>query len=121
MAYNEELALRIREVMYDICPKEFTEKKMFGALAFFLHGHLCCGVMQEKMIVRVGPEAYEESLSKKYVSPFDVTGKPMRGWITVALSGIKSKAALSRWVEQSTDFVRSLPPKVATKRPVSRK
>lgn len=120
MAYNEELALRIREVMYDICPKEFTEKKMFGGLAFFLNGHLCCGVMQEKMIVRVGPDAYEEALAQRYVSPFDITGKPMRGWITVALSGLKSKAALSRWAGQATGFVRSLPPKIPTKRPTPR-
>lgn len=115
MAYNEELALRIREVMYDICPKEFTEKKMFGGLAFFLQGHLCCGVMADKMIVRIGPDGYEETLTQKYVSPFDITGKSMRGWITVALSGLASKAALSRWATQSTDFVRTLPPKIATK------
>ncbi len=109
MAYDEGLAHRIRELLVD--QPGLVEKKMFGGIGFMLHGNMACGVNKEDLIVRVGPEQYETALTGPHVKPFDLTGRPMKGWVMVEPDGYESDEALKAWVQQGLDFALSLPPK----------
>jgi TfoX/Sxy family transcriptional regulator of competence genes len=109
MAYNADLAMQIRAALAG--QQGITEKQMFGGLSFFLHGNMACGVIQDEMIVRVGPEATEEALSQPHTRLFDFTGKPMKGWVVVTPAGLASDEDLQNWVWQGVDFAQSLPKK----------
>jgi hypothetical protein len=109
MAYDEGLAKRAREVMVDL--PGFVEKKMFGGIGFMLRGNMACGVNGDELIVRVGPEKYEQALGSPHTRPFDMTGRPMRGWVMVAPAGFESDAGLQDWVQQGVEFALSLPEK----------
>jgi hypothetical protein len=108
MAIDEHLADRVRTVLADAGTTE--EKKMFGGLTFMLDGHMCCGVLGDDLIVRVGAEGQEAALAEPHVRRFDFTGKPLKGFVTVAPAGCE-KAALARMVGLAVEFVKSLPPK----------
>jgi hypothetical protein len=109
MAYDEGLAERIRELLQDESGLE--EKKMFGGVGFMLHGNMACGVNKDDLIVRVGPNNYEETVSLPSVRPFDFTGKPMKGWIMVSSGGYESDEDLAGWVNRGVKFTLSLPTK----------
>ena len=109
MAYDEGLAQRVRELLGE--QPGFVEKKMFGGIGFILHGNMACGINQENLIVRVGPDQYEAALTRPNTRVFDITGRPMTGWVTVEPDGYESDEALTEWVRQGVDFARSLPPK----------
>jgi len=109
MAYDEGLAHRVRELLAE--QAGFVEKKMFGGVGYMLHGNMACGVNQENLIVRVGPEQYETALARPHTRVFDITGRPMTGWVVVEPAGYESDAALEAWVRQGVDFALSLPPK----------
>ena len=89
----------------------FTEKKMFGGLGFLLHGNLCVGVWKEFLIVRVGPDAYNEALAARGAQEFDITGRPMNGWVMVDPSGARGDHELAAWVGRAVAFVTTLPTK----------
>jgi hypothetical protein len=108
MAYNLKLAERIKMEMKGL---PFIEKKMFGGVGFLLHGNMACGVHGEGMIVRVAPEKHADLLKQKHVKPFDLTGKPMKGWLVVETEGVKSAAQLGKWVKEGVEFALTLPPK----------
>ncbi len=107
MAYDTKLATRIS----DLLPEPLEEKKMFGGVGFLLNGNMACGVHKESLIVRVGPEAYAEALSRPHARIFDLTGREMKGWVMVAPEGCKDDASLSKWVQMGLFFARTLPPK----------
>lgn len=109
MAYDEGLAHRVRERLRG--EPGLTEMERFGGLGFMLEGNLACGVVGDALVARVGPEAYEAALEAPGARPFDFTGRPMRGWVFVDPPGLESDEALDRWVERSTAFAGSLPPK----------
>ncbi|MEM7029067.1 MAG: TfoX/Sxy family protein [Chloroflexota bacterium] len=109
MAYDEGLAQRIRETLVE--QDGVVEKKMFGGLAFMVHGHMCCGVINEEMMVRVGPDQYEEALEQPHAREMDFTGRPMRGMVTVDGDGFETEGDLVGWVERGLRFVTALPPK----------
>jgi len=109
MAFDEGLAQRIRDILAD--GHEAVEKRMFGGVAFLLDGNLCCGVSKEDLIVRVGPERHEEALKRPHARLFDITGRPMKGWVLVSAQGCESDESLEEWIRLGTDFARSLPPK----------
>lgn len=109
MAYDEGLTYRIREILSD--QPGLVEKKMFGGVGFMLHGNMACGVNKENLIVRVGPEKYEAALTRPNTKLFDLTGRPMKGWVVVEPQGYESDEALQEWVQQGVDFALSLPPK----------
>lgn len=109
MAYDEGLAERIRECFQDRC--DVVEKKMFGGLCFMVSNHMCCGIVGETLMARVGPINYEDCLAEEYVSEMDFTGKSMKGMIYVSAEGVEEDSELKRWVSICTDFVESLPPK----------
>jgi TfoX/Sxy family transcriptional regulator of competence genes len=109
MAYDEELAHRTRELLAD--EVGLTEKAMFGGLAFLLDGNMSVGISGEELMVRVGPDATADVLSRPYARIFDMGGRPMKGWVLVAPAGIKTKRQLHNWVRRGIQFARTLPPK----------
>ena len=109
MAYEEGLAQRVREHIGG--QHGYEEKKMFGGIGFLIRGNMACGVNGDNLIVRVGPERYEEALAQPYAREFDMTGRPMKGWVMVGPDGCASDDALEAWVQQGLDFARTLPPK----------
>ena len=109
MPYDEILAERVRAILDD--QPGWVSKKMFGGIGFILHGNMACGVHKEALIVRVGPERYEEALSQPHTRVFDITGRPMTGWVMVAPAGCQEGADLEHWVSQGVAFARTLPPK----------
>lgn len=109
MAFDAKLADRIRERLGK--RKGLTEKKMFGGMAFLLNGNMCCGVHGDDMIVRLDPAATDEALSKRHTRVFDLTGRPMKGWILVESKGLANVAALDEWIGVATKYAGSLPAK----------
>jgi hypothetical protein len=109
MAYNEKTALRIRAELGDI--PDLVEKKMFGGVGYIIRGNMACGVHKEDLIVRLGAAAYQDALLRPHTRPFDMTGRPMTGWVMVAPPGFESEADLKDWVELGVEFALSLPAK----------
>lgn len=109
MAFDENLAARIRSALGR--KKGVEEKKMFGGLGFLLHGNMLVGVWKNAMIVRLGPEEGEAALRQPHVGEFDITGRPMRGWIMIASEGVADEGAVNGWVQQAVRFVGKLPAK----------
>ena len=109
MAYDEGLAQRVREAMEALTGYE--EKKMFGGIGFMLEGNMATGVIGEDLIVRVGREQYEEALAEPQARPFDMTGRPMTGWVVFTGAAYASDEELTAWVQRGVDFAGSLPPK----------
>ncbi|WP_030606024.1 TfoX/Sxy family protein [Streptomyces fulvoviolaceus] len=109
MAYDERLAERIRERLG--ADPEITEKRMFGGTAFLLHGNTAVGVTGDDLMVRVGPEATDAALARPGTRIFDMTGRPMRGWVVVDGAAVAQDEALGDWVAEGRDFAASLPPK----------
>jgi hypothetical protein len=109
MAYSEALADRIRQVLGR--PRGLAEKKMFGGVGFLLSGNLCVGVWKTSLIVRLDPTEAASLLKQPHVAPFDITGRPMKGWLLVAADGLETDEQLAAWIERSKLFVRSLPAK----------
>ena len=97
MAYDEKLAGRVRALLKG--RRGITEKKMFGGLAILCSGKMCCGVLKEDLVARVGADGYEKALARPHVRPMDFTGRPMKGYVYVAPAAIRDKRALKRWVD----------------------
>jgi TfoX/Sxy family transcriptional regulator of competence genes len=108
MAYDLKLAERIQAQLKG---KAYVEKKMFGGVGFLLKGNMACGVNKNDLIVRVAPEKHAELLKHAHVRPFDLSGKPMKGWLIVKAEGCKTDKQLGTWVEEGVQFVLTLPPK----------
>jgi len=109
MAYNEELASRIRQAL---APRaDVMERKMFGGLAYMLAGNMCCGVVGDMLMLRLGNEGAADALKEPHTKPMDFTGKSMKSMIYVGPEGIASPKNLHRWVDRGTDFAATLPPK----------
>lgn len=109
MAYDEGLAERLGE--YFAGRLDVVEKKMFGGIAFMVKGHMCCGIVKEAMMARVGPDQYAALLETPFVRPMDFTGKPMNGFVYVDSQGFESDKDLAAWVQRCESYVNSLPPK----------
>ncbi len=109
MAFDEILADRIRRVVSG--KRGITEQKMFGGLAFLHNGHMACGVAKEELMVRIGPDAYEEALALPHTRDMDFTGRPLKGMIYVDFEGYRTDPALEGWVRRGITFTGSLPPK----------
>ena len=109
MAYDEQAAARIRGALSR--RMGVAEKKMFGGLAFLIHGKMFCGLVRSDLMVRVGPERHEEALAAPAARPMDFTGRPMKGYVFVGPDGFRTDAALARWVAWGAEFASSLPAK----------
>ena len=108
MAYDETLAARVRGTL---APHGAEEKAMFGGIAFMVSGNMCCGVLRDDLIVRTFPEDAVAALDEQHVREFDVTGRPMTGWLLVEPGATESDEGLRAWVGRALAFVRTLPPK----------
>lgn len=103
MAYNEELAFRIKKnlILQNI---DFVEKKMFGGLAFMINDKMCIGIIKEELMLRVLETNYEDLLKKDYVRPMNFTGKIMRGMVFVESEGLTSEKKLQEWINYGLEF-----------------
>jgi hypothetical protein len=109
MAYDEQLADRVRAVLSD----EFgvTEQKMFGGLAFMLRGNMCCGVLGEDLILRLGPDRGPGGIEEDGLRVMDFTGRPMKAFVLAELTVVESDEDLRRWVGEAVALAGSLPEK----------
>jgi TfoX/Sxy family transcriptional regulator of competence genes len=110
MAYDEDLANRIRELLGP--QRGVEEKRMFGGLAFLINGNMSVAASgQGGLLVRVPPEETDKLLSRTHVSLMSMGGREMRGWLRVDDQGVKTKRQLQGWVNRGVDYARTLPPK----------
>jgi TfoX/Sxy family transcriptional regulator of competence genes len=109
MAFDETLAGRIRDALAGTSGVD--EKKMFGGVGFLLAGNMLVGVWKDSLIVRLGPEKGDEALLEPHVREFDITGKPMKGWVLVESEGVEDDNQLEDWIERAMKFVKTLPAK----------
>jgi TfoX/Sxy family transcriptional regulator of competence genes len=110
MAYDEDLANRVRELI--AAEDGLTEQKMFGGLAFLIDGNMSVGVSgQGGLMVRVDPDQTEELVAKPHARPFEMRGREMRGWLRVDDEGLRTKRQLEPWVRRGIAYARSLPAK----------
>ena len=108
MVYSHALVDRVRRQLRD---RRIVEKKMFGGIAFLLSGNITVCVWQQSLIVRLGEDRAAEALKQEHVREFDVTGRPMKGWIMVDPDGLESDRQLAEWIELAFQFVETLPAK----------
>jgi TfoX/Sxy family transcriptional regulator of competence genes len=110
MAYDEDLANRIRELI--AAEGGVKEQRMFGGLAFLIGGHMAVGVSgQGGLMVRVDPDETDALVAEPHARPFEMRGRPMRGWLRVDADGVATKDELEPWVSRGVAYARSLPPK----------
>ncbi|HEV3130187.1 MAG TPA: TfoX/Sxy family protein [Solirubrobacteraceae bacterium] len=110
MAYDEDLANRIRELVG--MEDGLTEKKMFGGLAFLINGNMSVAASgRGGLMVRVDPEQSDALAAKPHAAPMVMRGREMQGWLRVKGEGVKTKAQLERWVARGVGYAKSLPPK----------
>jgi TfoX/Sxy family transcriptional regulator of competence genes len=103
MAYNENLASRTREILA-ASKKRIEEKKMFGGLCFMVNGKMCVGVEKERLMVRIDPDIYDEVLEKEDCEPMTFTGKPMKGYVFVNDTALRSTSNLKRWLGKALAY-----------------
>ena len=108
MAYDELLAARVSALLSSRA--DISERKMFGGLTFMVGGNMCCGVNGDELIVRLDPGREDEALARPHARPMDLTGRRMRGFITVHPDGLAG-SQLDRWVHEAVARAESLPPK----------
>jgi TfoX/Sxy family transcriptional regulator of competence genes len=110
MAYDEDLANRIRELIAG--DSDVSEKRMFGGLAFLIGGHMSVTASRlGGLMVRVDPEQTDALLAKPHTGPFEMRGRPLDGWLRVDAEGVRTKRQLEPWVKRGVAYARSLPPK----------
>ncbi|MEN8160320.1 MAG: TfoX/Sxy family protein [Myxococcota bacterium] len=107
MAYDEGLAQRIRDELEE--QPGLSEKRMFGGLCFLVGGNMAVGIVKDELMVRVGPDAYEEALAQPFARPMDFTKRPMKGFVYVGTQGFEEDTDLARWVGRGVGFAASLP------------
>ncbi len=110
MAYDEDLANRLRELIGG--EPGLTEKRMFGGLAFLINGNMAVSASgQGGLMLRVDPDETDALLAKPHAQPFEMRGRIMQGWMRVEPDGLKTRAQLQRWVARGVGYARSLPSK----------
>jgi TfoX/Sxy family transcriptional regulator of competence genes len=109
MPYNIELEYRIDKLGGQF--GEVAKKKMFGGICYLVNGNMCFGIYKEYLIVRTSVEKAEELLNSEYITPFNITGKPMKGWVMVSPDYLETDAQLVPMLKLGIDFVKNLPKK----------
>ncbi|MGE3317090.1 MAG: TfoX/Sxy family protein [Planctomycetaceae bacterium] len=113
MAYDKQIAERIRVQLAR--RRNLEEKKLFGGIGFLHRGNMLVGAWKDSLVVRVGPEQYEAALQQLDASEFDITGRPMRGWVLVGPKGIANADDLGDWIDRALKYVSTLPAKSVSK------
>lgn len=115
VAYDEDLADRVRQLLADIGTGGVTEQRMFGGLAFLVDGNLALAVSGSKtgggLLVRVAREETDRLLDTPFTAPMVMRGRQMAGWLRVDASGVREPGQLAPWVRRGAEYARSLPPK----------
>jgi TfoX/Sxy family transcriptional regulator of competence genes len=106
MAFNEQLADRVRRLLKG--KRGVSERRMFGGLAFMLRDKMCCGVLNDDLVARIGVENYEKALEEAHVRPMDFTGRPLKGYVYIGKDATKTDRGLQKWVQRSVAFTASL-------------
>jgi len=109
MPFDEKLANRIRKILVGF--DGVSEKKMFGGLCFLVNGNMAFGLVNDDLMIRVGPESYENMLAQPNVRKMDFTGKPLKGFLYVGTKGTDTDKDLRNWVSKGIEFAKSLPAK----------
>ena len=109
MGYDSSLAARIRRRIGT--RPDLAEKEMFGGLAFLIGGKMAVGVSGHDLMVRVGKDAHDVAMARPGARIFDLSGRPMRGWIVVAPEAFPSDNVLGAWVDQGVTYAEGLPSK----------
>ncbi len=110
MAYDEDLANRLRELLAD--ERSLTEKTMFGGLAFLINGNMAVSASGKGgLLLRVDRAETAELVKHPHAQRFEMRGRQMDGWLRVAPAGLKTKRELERWTSRGVKYARSLPPK----------
>ena len=109
MAYDEGLAQRLRDALAD--ERGLSERRMFGGVAFMLDGNMAIGVSSDELMVRAGPDRFDDALARPHARIFDLSGRPMNGWVLVTPQGTADDADLAGWLDLGVSFARSLLPK----------
>lgn len=107
MSYDPRLAERVRAVL--AARPAIDERAMFGGLCFLADGKMVCGLVGDELMVRVGPEAWDEALARPHARPMDFTGRPLRGFVYVAAAGLRTRPALTAWVERGLAYAALAP------------
>ena len=114
MPIDAELADRVRAQLADV--KKVTEKQMFGGLAFFAAGNMCCSVTGDGLLVRIRPDLFHDALTRPHVSEMEMGGRSMKGYVRVSHEGLAEDAELELWVRLGLSYAQSLPPKQLAKK-----
>ncbi len=114
MAYDEELAARAREIIEELA--EPREQKMFGGIAFMVNDHMCVGVMNDDLLIRLGGDGADAAVKNPHVRRMEMQGKEMKNFLVVSPEGIEKEKDLRGWIKQAHDFVLTLPPKKPKKK-----
>ena len=109
MAYDKELAARVRKALAPYTG--VVEIKMFGGLCFTVRGNMCCGVLNDDLVLRVSPESAARCLTEPHARPMDFTGRPMKNFLYIGPRGCANPRSLKKWLKRGIDFATSLPPK----------
>jgi len=109
MAFDEAVAGRVRKALAGA--PDVVEKRMFGGIAFMVRGNMCCGVIGDRLMLRVGPKGYETTLSLPHARAMDFTGRPMKGMVYIEPAGFASTRDLDTWIKKAMEFALSLPAK----------
>ena len=109
MAYNTAIADDIRARIGH--HPGLTEREMFGGIAFMINGNMAVGVSGEELMVRVGKDAHDEAVARAGARTFDMSARPMRGWISVAPEGFAIEEDFDAWVDRGVGYAEALPPK----------
>jgi hypothetical protein len=107
--YDDQLASRVRALVSG--DASMSERKMFGGLSFMTNGHMCFGVVGDDLMVRIGPDRWEQSLAMPYTREMDFTGRSMRGMVYVSSEGLSEDSELRLWIDAGLDYASTLPPK----------
>jgi hypothetical protein len=107
--YDPGLAARLDEMMSGMIDMEVTH--LFGGYGFMMNGHMCVGIWNDMLVIRIGVDGWESIRQDPHVRPMDLTGRVMRGWAMIAPEGIAEDSDLQRYVDMAIMFCAALPSK----------
>lgn len=109
MAFDENLARRVQEILLPLTG--FSEKRMFGGAGYMHNGNMICGIYKDNLILRLEPEDAESLVQQEHVRVFDITGRPMKGWVMIGPDGCQEDQQLVSRIKLAVKFVATLPAK----------
>jgi TfoX/Sxy family transcriptional regulator of competence genes len=114
LPYDKKLAGRVRKILAS--RRNVLAKEMFGGVCFMIGGHMACGIVEDRLMVRLTQEEAAARLGEPHVKPMDYTGRPLRGFLFVGHDGIRTAAPLRQWVERAAAFAEARPPRKQARR-----